>query len=28
VIQKKWSWADLKKVSQTGGLKSMAETFK
>lgn len=28
VIRKKWSWADLKKVPQTGDLKSMADTFK
>lgn len=28
VIQKKWSWADLRKVSRTGGFKNMSETFK
>lgn len=28
VIQKKWSWADFKKVPQTGGFKSLTETFK
>lgn len=28
VIQQKWSWADFKKLSAVGGLKSMSDIFK